>query len=83
MKRKYEKPNAKFENLEFNAAIANCDFIYTSGCTELTGQGDIPFMDPEVGDKYVTTDPSICDSYFYCYHINNRVVDPGRFASGS
>ena len=83
MKRKYEKPNAKFENLEFNAAIATCDFIYTSDCTFLPGTDDIPFMDPDIGVKYFTKDTNVCGSYFYCYHINSIVVDTERLALGS
>lgn len=83
MKRKYEKPNAKFENLEFNAAIATCDFIYTSDCTFLPGTDDRPFMDPDIGVKYFTKDPNVCGSYLYCYHINSIVVDTERLALGS
>lgn len=70
MKKKYIKPEVRFENLSFNTAIASCDYIYSTSCgnTSIENFGR-PFEDSEdPGTIYITT-PGVCNTEKYCYHM--------------
>lgn len=80
MKKKYKKPEIVFEDLAFKSALATCGFISTTRISDdrfpcemvegddwRGGKGE-PAYEP-VFDEVLIGDFSVCDSYFYCYHV--------------
>lgn len=80
MKKKYKKPEIVFEKLAFKSALATCGFISTTRISDdrfpcemvegddwQGGKGEPAYN--EDFDCVLIGDSSVCDSYFYCYHV--------------
>lgn len=75
--KKYEKPKILFENLEFNTAIAACQWVIVNGCKDETpnnGLFETPFktineIDGSIMTYFTRGENSICTTEGMCYHI--------------
>lgn len=80
MKKKYKKPEIVFEKLAFKSALATCGYISTKRISEDAFSCEMVYGNDWQGGKgepaynedldcVLIGDSSVCDSYFYCYHV--------------
>lgn len=80
MKKKYKKPEIVFEDLAFKSALATCAFISTTRISDDRFPCELVEGDDWQGGKgepayngdfdfVLIGDMSVCDSYYYCYHV--------------
>lgn len=79
MKKKYKKPEIVFEKLAFKSALATCGYVSTTRIADTYscemvegddwrgGKGE-PAYNEDL-DCVLIGDFSVCDNYFYCYHV--------------